>query len=107
MPKVTFVLADGEEKTVDAKLGDSLMMTAVANSIPGIVAECGGAMSCATCHCYVADEWLPAVGVAQDMESDMLEFCEAEVREASRLSCQVVISEDFDGLVVTVPVTGG
>lgn len=105
MPKITFVLANGEEKTVEAKAGDSLMMTAVANSIEGIIAECGGAMSCATCHCYVDDQWSEAVGPASDMESDMLEFCEGEVRTNSRLSCQITVSEALDGMIVEVPET--
>jgi 2Fe-2S ferredoxin len=103
LPKVTFVLANGEKKTVEARAGDSVMMIAVANSVPGIIAECGGAMSCATCHCYVDADWAPKVGPAEDMESDMLEYCETEVKPNSRLSCQISMSDDLDGLVVAVP----
>jgi len=70
--------------------------------VPGIDAECGGACACATCHVYVADDWIETVGKAQDMEQDMLDFA-SDVRENSRLSCQIKITPALDGLVVTTP----
>jgi 2Fe-2S ferredoxin len=72
------------------------------NNVPGIDAECGGACACATCHVYVADAWIDVVGKAQDMEQDMLDFA-SDVRENSRLSCQIKIAPNLDGLVVTTP----
>ena len=103
MLEVTFILANGEKTTVHAKAGDSLMAVAVANSVQGIVAECGGAMACATCHCHVDPDWIAAVGLPSEMEADMLEFCEGPVGETSRLSCQIVLSGSLNGLVVEVP----
>ncbi len=78
------------------------METAIKNAVPGIEAECGGACACATCHAYVADEWSEKVGSPEPMEEDMLDFA-YDVRPTSRLSCQIRISSDLDGLVVTVP----
>ena len=103
MPKITFVSPQGVRTTVEATDGDSVMQTALANGVGGIVAECGGSMMCATCHVYVDDDWTSAVGEASDDERGMLDFAASEVRPASRLSCQIAISDDRDGLVVHLP----
>jgi 2Fe-2S ferredoxin len=83
-----------------------VMETALRNNVPGIDAECGGACACATCHVYVADDWIDVVGKAQDMEQDMLDFA-SDVRENSRLSCQIKIAPNLDGLVVSTPAQQG
>ncbi len=103
MPKVTFIDANGTETTVDAKTGDSVMQTAMAHGIDGITAECGGAMACATCHAYVADDWTDKVGPAGETEADMLEFAACEVKPSSRLSCQITVNDELDGLIVFLP----
>ncbi|MBU1279971.1 MAG: 2Fe-2S iron-sulfur cluster binding domain-containing protein [Alphaproteobacteria bacterium] len=102
MTKITFVQPDGRSQTVSARVGDSVMQTALAHSIDGIFAECGGAMMCATCHCYVEDA---RTGEASQGEEDLLDCAEDEVRPSSRLSCQIKVTEDLDGLVVHLPVT--
>ena len=102
MPKITFIDADGESRTVEGRNGSTLMETAIQNNVPGIDADCGGACSCATCHVYVEDEWIEVVGPPQPMEEDMLDFA-FEVRPGSRLSCQVKVSDALDGLVVRTP----
>lgn len=103
MPKITFVNPDGSQTTVDTKAGDTVMSTAIANDIDAVVAECGGSMMCATCHCYVDDAWVEQVGARQDGEDDMLECAASEVRDTSRLSCQIKITDALDGLVVHLP----
>jgi 2Fe-2S ferredoxin len=103
MPRITFVSADGEEVTVDASDGDSVMQVVLAGSVDGIIAECGGSMMCATCHVYVAEDWSQKVGAASDDERAMLDFAASEVKEASRLSCQITITDDLDGLTVHLP----
>ncbi|MDT0683056.1 2Fe-2S iron-sulfur cluster-binding protein [Roseicyclus sp. F158] len=103
MVKVTYVSHDGDKTTVDAEEGASVMHTAIANDVEGIVGECGGAMMCATCHCYVDDAWTAAVGVRHDEEGEMLEGASAEVTERSRLSCQIKLTPELDGLVVHLP----
>lgn len=103
MPKITFVSPDDGRTTVEAAGGDSVMQTALANGIEGIVAECGGAMMCATCHVYVDEDWKLAVGDASDDERAMLDFAASEVRPSSRLSCQIAINEELDGLTVHLP----
>jgi len=102
MPKITYIATDGTRSEVEAKVGDSVMLTAVNNNVPGIVAECGGACSCATCHVHVDPEWYGKLPEPDDMEKDMLEFA-AEPDETSRLSCQIAVTEDLDGLVVRTP----
>ena len=102
MPTVTFIAADGSQHEVKASPGVSLMQAAIDNGIEGIVAECGGACSCATCHCYVEDEWKSKTGQPHDMESAMLE-CVLDPKPNSRLSCQVILTDALDGLVVTLP----
>ena len=102
MPKITFIDADGTSRDVDTKTGSSIMEAAVQNMIPGIDADCGGACACATCHVYVAADWLPKLKVKDDMEDSMLDFAE-EVQDNSRLSCQILMNDDLDGITVTTP----
>ncbi|RFB91360.1 2Fe-2S ferredoxin [Rhizobium leguminosarum bv. trifolii] len=101
MTKITFIDVQGTEKTVNASDGRSLMETAVANSIAGVDADCGGACACATCHVYVDPTWVDRIGAASGMEVDLLEFAN-EPNERSRLSCQIKVTADMDGLVVQV-----
>lgn len=102
MTKITFIEADGTAHETDAELGSTVMETAIRNGVPGIVAECGGACTCATCHVYVDDAWTEVVGGPSVMEEDMLDFA-FDVRPTSRLSCQIKIRDAVDGLVVHVP----
>ena len=102
MVKITFVQPDGSQQVVDATPGKTVMEAAKANLVPGIEAECGGACACATCHVYVDPEWREKTGEPSEMEEDMLDFA-FDVREESRLSCQIKVTEDLDGLVVRVP----
>jgi ferredoxin, 2Fe-2S len=106
MVKITFVDAEGTARTVDAEEGSTVMEAAVRNEIPGIDAECGGACACATCHVYVAPEWKEAVGEPEPMEEDMLDFA-SDVRPNSRLSCQIRVKPELNGLVVHTPVRQG
>lgn len=103
MPKVTYVGRDGTERTIDAVVGDTVMSTAVKHGVEGIIGECGGNCSCATCHVYVRDEFLPVVGAPNDMEDDMLDLAVTERRNESRLSCQIRVTEEHDGLTVDIP----
>ncbi|OYX64732.1 MAG: ferredoxin [Novosphingobium sp. 32-60-15] len=104
MAKVTFVQPDGSSRTVVNFEGMTLMQLAVGNLVDGIDALCGGMMQCATCHCYIAPEWLDRTGPARPDERDMLEAIDgAEIRPNSRLSCQVQLGEELDGLIVHVP----
>ena len=102
MTKITFVQQDGERIETDAQTGSTVMETAIMAGIPGIVAECGGACTCATCHVYVDDAWTGTVGGPSNMEEDMLDFA-FDVKEQSRLSCQIKVRNELDGLVVHVP----
>jgi 2Fe-2S ferredoxin len=102
MPKITFIDFEGTERSVDAHNGDSVMETATNNDLPGIDADCGGACACATCHVYVHEDWFDVVGKPDDLEAEMLDVAE-EVRETSRLSCQIKVTDELDGLVVTTP----
>lgn len=102
MPKITYVDATGEERTVEAKTGMTVMETAIKNDVPGIDADCGGACACATCHVYVDEEWLGKLDEQQAMEQSMLDFAE-NVKPNSRLSCQIRITDELDGLKVTTP----
>ena len=106
MPKITYVDHAGTARTVEGSVGATVMETAMRNNVPGIDAECGGACACATCHVYVADAWVEVVGTAEDMEQDMLDFA-SDVRANSRLSCQIRITPELDGLVVTTPAQQG
>jgi 2Fe-2S ferredoxin len=105
MPKLTFLMPDGEEKEIEASTGLSLMEIAQMNDIDQIEGICGGSMACATCHVYVHPDWwekcLPEDGVSEE-EEDMLDLA-FDVREQSRLGCQIIFSEDLEGLVVALP----
>ena len=102
MPKITYIEHDGTEHSAEVKSGLSVMEGAIRNRIPGIDADCGGACACATCHVYVDDAWTPKTGEASTMEESMLDFAE-NVQPNSRLSCQIRVSEELDGLVVRMP----
>lgn len=102
MPKVTYIQPDGSSSEVEAVTGDSVMETAIDNDIDGIVAECGGACSCATCHVYVDEEWVERLPAPDALEDGMLD-CVLDRRPNSRLSCQIRITKEIDGLTVTVP----
>lgn len=102
MVKIIYTDHEGTERAVDAKAGESVMEVAIKNSIPGIDADCGGACACATCHVHVDAAFMDKVGKPEDMEQSMLDFAEG-VTEFSRLSCQITVSEDLDGLKVTTP----
>lgn len=102
MAKITFIGADGTRYEVNAETGSTVMENAIRNGVPGIEAECGGACACATCHVYVGEEWRAATGEPAPMEEDMLDFA-YDVRPSSRLSCQIRVADELDGLTVTVP----
>jgi 2Fe-2S ferredoxin len=102
MPKITYIDVDGTSRTIDGEIGSTVMETAIKQGVPGIEAECGGACACATCHVYVDEAWLPIVGQASPMEEDMLDFG-YDVRSNSRLSCQIKVTPEIDGLIVRTP----
>ena len=102
MARITFIQPDGIEQTVDGQPGMTVMETAKMNLIEGIEAECGGACACATCHVYVDEAWTEKVGEPEAMEEDMLDFA-FDVRPNSRLSCQIKVTPELDGLVVRIP----
>lgn len=102
MPKVTFIDHAGASRDIDVKAGTSVMEAAVQNMVPGIDADCGGACACATCHVYVDEAWLGKLKAKDDMEDSMLDFAE-NVQENSRLSCQILMSDELDGIKVTTP----
>ncbi len=102
MVKVTYIEYNGTEHVVEGEPGQTVMETAIKHSVPGIVAECGGACSCATCHVYVDEAWKEKTGSPSPMEEDMLDFA-FEVQPNSRLSCQIRLTPELDGLVVRIP----
>jgi 2Fe-2S ferredoxin len=102
MPKITYITHDGVSHAVEADVGSTVMENAIRNSVPGIDAECGGALACATCHVYVDPAWVAATGSPSPMEEDMLDFA-YDVQPTSRLSCQIRIEPALDGLIVRVP----
>jgi ferredoxin, 2Fe-2S len=102
MVKITYIESGGTARTVDADVGATVMETAIKNNVPGIEAECGGACACATCHVYVDEAWVVKTGEPSPMEEDMLDFA-YDVRPTSRLSCQIPVTQDLDGLIVTTP----
>ena len=102
MPKINFIDAAGTSREVETKNGTSVMEAAVKNMIPGIDADCGGACACATCHVYVDDAWREKVGKPEAMEESMLDFADG-VQDNSRLSCQISVSEELEGMTVTTP----
>lgn len=102
MAKITYIEFNGTEHTVEVKNGLSVMEGAIRNNVPGIDADCGGACACATCHVYVDENFLGVTGRPSAMEESMLDFAE-NVEPTSRLSCQIRVSDDLDGLVVRLP----
>ena len=102
MPKVTYIEYNGKEHEVEVEKGLSIMEGAVQNGVPGIDADCGGACACATCHVYVKEEWLNKIPKAEDAEVDMIDMA-FEPKKNSRLSCQLIVSDKLDGLIVTTP----
>ena len=102
MPKITYNTHDNKTHTIDVQKGLSVMEGAVQNDIPGIDADCGGGMACATCHVYVNKEWLDKLPKKEDGEEDMLDMA-FEPNKFSRLSCQITVSDEIDGLVVQLP----
>ena len=102
MPKIIFVEANGTETTVDTRPGISLMEVATKNGIPGVDADCGGACACATCHVYVGLDWQAKMAPKLDMEDAMLEFA-LDLDDTSRLSCQILITDELDGMIVKLP----
>ena len=103
MATITWKMQDGSEITADVKDGLNLMEAAIANDVPHIEGECGGCLSCATCHVFVDPEWYAKTGELDDMEDTMLEMTDVEREENSRLSCQLIASADIDGIVLRVP----
>ncbi|QRG07235.1 2Fe-2S iron-sulfur cluster binding domain-containing protein [Xanthobacter dioxanivorans] len=104
MPRITFITADGTKYPIDARVGESVMRNAIINDIPGIDAECGGSRACATCHVFVDEAFWEQAGSPSKEEGELLEFSE-NTRDNSRLSCQIVVSDALDGLVVHIPDT--
>tara|TARA_Y100000748_G_scaffold83577_1_gene69073 strand:+ start:2505 stop:2825 length:321 start_codon:yes stop_codon:yes gene_type:complete len=102
MAKIKYIQFNGEEHEVDVQNGLTVMEGAIKNKIPGIDADCGGACACATCHVYVQKEWLSKLPSKEDTEEDMLDFA-FEVKENSRLSCQLTVTDELDGLIVDLP----
>jgi 2Fe-2S ferredoxin len=102
MAKITYIDSGGTARTVEGETGSTVMETAIKNGVPEIEAECGGACACSTCHLYIDEAWREKVGEPSPMEADMLDFA-FEVKPNSRLSCQIKVSEELDGLVVTTP----
>ena len=102
MPKIIYVNSNGNKNEIDVENGLSVMEGAVQNNIPGIDADCGGGMACATCHVYVKEEWLNKLNKAEDAEQDMIDMA-FEPKKNSRLSCQIIVSDELDGLTVTTP----
>ncbi|MEU6656247.1 2Fe-2S iron-sulfur cluster-binding protein [Streptomyces sp. NPDC046900] len=105
MPKVVYVSTEGDERVVDAAAGETVMSAAVRSGVPGIVGECGGNNSCATCHVWVRRDFADRVGGPGDLEDDLLDLGAEDRRATSRLGCQIKIDDDLDGLVVDVPPT--
>ena len=102
MPKITYIENNGKSHTVEVDKGLTVMEGALQNNIPGIDADCGGAMACATCHVYVKDEWFNKIPKAEDAEVDMIDMA-YEPKKNSRLSCQIIVSDELEGLEVTTP----
>ena len=102
MARITYHTHDDKTQTIDVQNGLTVMEGAVQNDIPGIDADCGGGMACATCHVYVAKEWIEKLPPKEDSEEDMLDFA-FDVKDNSRLSCQITVSDELDGLVVNMP----
>ena len=102
MPKITYIDNQGNSKTIEVENGLTVMEGAVQNNIPGIDADCGGSMACATCHVYVEEKWLDKLPKADDGEIDMIDMA-YEPKKNSRLSCQLIVTDELDGLKVVTP----
>ena len=102
MSKITYIELSGKSQTIEVANGLSVMEGAVQNDIPGIDADCGGGMACATCHVYVKEEWFDKLTKKEDGEEDMLDMA-FEPKKNSRLSCQLIVSDELDGLIVSTP----
>ena len=102
MPKITYIEQGGKSHTIEVSNGLSVMEGAVQNNIPGIDADCGGSMACATCHVYVKEEWFNKLPKKEDGEEDMLDMA-FEPKKNSRLSCQLMVTDQLEGLVVNLP----
>ncbi len=102
MPKITYKDKDGNSKIIEVENGLSVMEGAIQNDIPGIDADCGGAMACATCHVYVEEKWFDKLSKAEDAEVDMIDMAH-EPKKNSRLSCQLIVTDELNGLIVTTP----
>ena len=102
MPKIKFNDFQGNSKTIEVDNGLSVMEGAIQKEIPGIDADCGGSMACATCHVYVEDKWFDKIPKAEDAENDMIDMA-FEPKKNSRLSCQIIVSDELDGLEITTP----
>jgi len=106
MPKVTYIESNGSSHEIDVPNGENVMRGALYNNVEGIVGECGGALSCATCHCYVDEAWASKVGgPSSEAEEELLQQAACEVKPNSRLSCQIEMSDALEGLVVHLPET--
>jgi len=103
MPTITFIHPDGRAEPVEAEIGDSAMRAAIVHGIDGIVAECGGSLVCATCHVYVGDNWTGRLAAVGDDEDALLDGAACERQANSRLSCQIKITPELDGLVLRLP----
>tara|TARA_B100000902_G_C27139185_1_gene827697 strand:+ start:148 stop:471 length:324 start_codon:yes stop_codon:yes gene_type:complete len=103
MPKITYVEHDGTEHVVDVATGLTVMEGARDNNIPGIEADCGGACACSTCHVYIDPKWVAILPSKDDMEEDMLDFAWEPDSERSRLTCQIKVTDELDGLIVHMP----
>ena len=102
MPSITLIEFNGASHTINAEIGKSLMQNAIDNAVPGIDADCGGACACGTCHVFVSQEWLQATGDSDPMEEAMLGM-RPDRADSSRLSCQIQVSDNMDGMVVRLP----
>ena len=102
MAMITYIDFEGKSRTVEVENGLSVMEGAIQNDIPGIDADCGGSMACATCHVYVEQTWLDKLPKAEDGEIDMIDMA-SEPKKNSRLSCQLIVSDELDGLLITTP----
>ena len=102
MPKINYIENNGNSKTIEVANGLTVMEGAIQNDIPGIDADCGGGMACATCHVYVKEEWFDKIPKKEDGEEDMLDMA-FEPKKNSRLSCQIIVSDELDGLIVSTP----
>ena len=102
MPKITYKDSEGNSKTIKVENGLTVMEGAIQNDIPGIDADCVGSMACATCHVYVEEKWLDKIPKAEEAEVDMIDMA-YEPKKNSRLSCQLIVSDELEGLTVTTP----